>query len=299
MRRLFSALVALLVLAPSTLRGEQQGRFPYVAVPMYIGSEEEAAEWSALHFWDSYDFALAESGYSKEANQQGFFTFVRVLYDVPIALWGEAVESMMNRAAASLDGYWYFLEFAELVLYDPSSPWRNDLLWEPFLRHAVGARSPLDAASRERYVSLLKLVARNQRGTVATDFTYTLPDGRTGRIHNIKSPFTLLFFYNPGCSECAHTKEVFRQTGILDELHRRGMLKVLALYPDGEVGEWRKSVGENPEWWITAYDRGMVINTKELYDLKAIPTLYLLDDQKRVMLKDPTIEELLALLERL
>lgn len=299
MKRLFFAIVVLIVFSPLALRGQQVSRFPYVAVPMYIGSDSEAAEWSALHFWDSYDFARAESGYTEEVNRQGFMSFVRVLYEVPVAMWAEAVDAMMSGAAVNEEGYWLFLEVAETVLYDPSSPWRNDLLWERFLRHAVGGRSPLDAPSRERYISMLKLVERNQRGSVAADFVYTLADGRTGRLHKINAPFTLLFFYNPGCSECAHTKEVLHSTGLLDGLRSRGVLKVLALYPDGEVDEWRKSVGENPEWWITAHDKGMVINTQELYDLKAIPTLYLLDSQKRVVLKDPTLEELIGLLERL
>lgn len=299
MKRLFFAIVVLIVFSPLALRGQQVSRFPYVAVPMYIGSDSEAAEWSALHFWDSYDFARAESGYTEEVNRQGFMSFVRVLYEVPVAMWAEAVDAMMSGAAVNEEGYWLFLEVAETVLYDPSSPWRNDLLWERFLRHAVGSRSPLDAPSRERYISMLKLVERNQRGSVAADFAYTLADGRTGRLHKINAPFTLLFFYNPGCSECAHTKEILHSTGLLDGLRSRGVLKVLALYPDGEVDEWRKSVGENPEWWITAHDKGMVINTQELYDLKAIPTLYLLDSQKRVVLKDPTLEELIGLLERL
>ena len=299
MKRLFFAIVVLIVFSPLALRGQQVSRFPYVAVPMYIGSDSEAAEWSALHFWDSYDFARAESGYAEEVNRQGFMSFVRVLYEVPVAMWAKAVDAMMSGAAVNEEGYWLFLEVAETVLYDPSSPWRNDLLWERFLRHAVGSRSPLDAPSRERYISMLKLVERNQRGSVAADFAYTLADGRTGRLHKINAPFTLLFFYNPGCSECVHTKEVLHSTGLLDGLRSRGVLKVLALYPDGEVDEWRKSVGENPEWWITAHDKGMVINTQELYDLKAIPTLYLLDSQKRVVLKDPTLEELIGLLERL
>ena len=39
--------------------------------------------------------------------------------------------------------------------------------------------------------------------------------------------------------------------------------------------------------------------SRNLYDLKAIPTLYLLDGDKRVVLKDPTPENLIGLLEML
>ena len=38
--------------------------------------------------------------------------------------------------------------------------------------------------------------------------------------------------------------------------------------------------------WIIAYDAGARISKEELYDLKAIPSMYLLDRDKRVLAKD-------------
>ena len=50
-----------------------------------------------------------------------------------------------------------------------------------------------------------------------------------------------------------------------------------------------------PASWINSYDKQLRLRDEELYDLKAIPSLYLLDSEKRVMLKDcnlvPQIEE--------
>lgn len=43
-----------------------------------------------------------------------------------------------------------------------------------------------------------------------------------------------------------------------------------------------------PASWINAYDDGCVLREKGLYDLSAIPSLYLLDAQKRVLVKDAT-----------
>ena len=173
---------------------------------------------------------------------------------------------------------------------------RNDLLWEPVVRHAIGSSSPLDEPSKERYRSMLKLVSRNQEGTAATDFTYTLADGSQGRLYDISAPYTIIFFYNPDCGECARTKAQMEASGYLDMLHNVGLVKVLALYPDGDVSAWRKALPQNPERWISAYDKEQKINREGLYDLKAIPTLYLLDAQKRVIMKDPLVEVLISFL---
>ena len=48
----------------------------------------------------------------------------------------------------------------------------------------------------------------------------------------------------------------------------------------------------SPKEWINGYDKKLVIKEKNLYDLKAIPTLYLLDKDKKVLLKDATVAQI-------
>jgi hypothetical protein len=45
-----------------------------------------------------------------------------------------------------------------------------------------------------------------------------------------------------------------------------------------------------PQQWLHGYDPGMAITRRRLYDVKAIPTIYLLDSDKTVILKDTSIE---------
>ena len=44
--------------------------------------------------------------------------------------------------------------------------------------------------------------------------------------------------------------------------------------------------------WVNSYDDGEVIFGNLLYDIKAIPTLYLLDKNKKVILKDVGLGEI-------
>ena len=46
-----------------------------------------------------------------------------------------------------------------------------------------------------------------------------------------------------------------------------------------------------PDSWVVAYDAEQAVNEKETYVLPAIPTLYLLDRDKRVLLKDAPVEQ--------
>lgn len=299
MKRSLYTLFVLIALLATGVKAQPAGDFPRTQIPHYIATKEAAMEWLTLHWWDNYDFSAAQKRYTPEANKRGFVEFVSTLYVTSPECSFRAIEEMMHKAAASEDGYWLFLEMAEEMLYAPQSPLRNDLLWEAFVRHAVSKESPLDEPSKVRYRSLLKLVSRNQLGILATDFAFTLPDGSDRRLHDIEAPFTVIYFYNPGCGECARTKEQIDASGYLDILHQRGLVEVLALHPDEDITEWRRQLHEMPQWWIVAYDKGQTINREGLYDLKAIPTIYLLDHEKRVLMKDPTVENFLAVLEGL
>jgi hypothetical protein len=43
-----------------------------------------------------------------------------------------------------------------------------------------------------------------------------------------------------------------------------------------------------PSEWINGYDRGCRIERENLYNVSAIPALYLLDKEKKVLVKDST-----------
>ena len=75
---------------------------------------------------------------------------------------------------------------------------------------------------------------------------------------------------------------------MFQELIERKELKVLVLYPDTDLEAWREHLTDYPASWINSYDAEQRIEKEHLYDLKAIPALYLLDKQKRVLAKDCT-----------
>ena len=114
-------------------------------------------------------------------------------------------------------------------------------------------------------------------------------------MHDLRSEYTLLIFSNPGCSTCeAVIDRINRSAEVNGALSlntpARTMLTILTVYPDSDVNEWLAHLKALPEGWLHGYDRGMDITHKKLYDIKAYPTLYLLDKDKNVVLKDTSIE---------
>ena len=75
------------------------------------------------------------------------------------------------------------------------------------------------------------------------------------------------------------------ESAVLAEAVKAGKVVVLAVYTEGYEEVWQAHKDELPAGWISANDHAAV-KTGLLYDLKAMPTLYLLDSAHRVVLKD-------------
>jgi hypothetical protein len=171
------------------------------------------------------------------------------------------------------------------VLHDPNSPYRSDELYIAVLEAQIA--SP----HYDRYEKMapeydLRLVSQNRLGHQANDFRYTVANGRTRRMYEVKSDFTIIYFNNPGCTLCRDITNAMKESAIITEMVRKGRLKVLAIYPDEQLDEWHKHRADIPSAWINGYDKGTLIDREKLYNVNAIPAIYLLDKQKMVLVKD-------------
>ena len=68
---------------------------------------------------------------------------------------------------------------------------------------------------------------------------------------------------------------------------------------DEDIEAWRQYLPSMPKGWICGYDEAMTLTHNRLYDLKAIPSLYLLDRRKHVLIKDGvSIEHVVSIISQ-
>lgn len=271
---------------PAATTAETPAVFLPAIAPAALAPEERV-EWLRWHYWDNFDFA--DTAFLARADTlqlfEAYARYVQLLFSVPTD--GAPMDSLMRRAAVSRPMLDYFAMLADQVLGDPNSPLRNDEFYIPVLRAQLS--SPwYDEYERLAPEYRLSLASQNRIGEQANDFRYTLASGATGTLYDLRAEYVLLFINNPGCPMCREIREAISASPMLTELIEHGRLRVLALYPDENLDEWRAYREQIPASWINAYDDGCVLREKGLYDLSAIPSLYLLDAQKRVLVKDAT-----------
>jgi len=235
--------------------------------------------------------------HAPDITEQAFATFI---YHFPFAAGNkiaEGIKKLMDAAQGNEVMYNYFFKNAEKYLYNPQSRTRSDEFYIPFLEHIVNSTKVAEN-SKIGPRHLLQLAYRNRIGTKAADVVYTTESGRSGRLYSISAQYVLLMFYNPDCEECRLTMGELKRSAAVTAAISSGRLKVLAVYPDENLEIWRKYLNDVPASWINGYDKSLVVKNNEIYDLKAIPTLYLLDENKNVILKDAFADQLFEYLER-
>ena len=185
---------------------------------------------------------------------------------------------------------------ADSYLFNPNSPFYNEALYGMYLEALLG-KLPQTDAMRSTYRFKLELIRRNNVGEKATDFVYYLSDGtrHTLAATPVKSNRLLLMFYDPECESCHEVLLQMAADTALAEAVRTGKLSVLAVYTEGNDEAWRKALPDLPKGWTVGIDHEAV-KTGALYDLKAMPSLYLLDGKKTVLLKDAAYEKIRATL---
>lgn len=274
--------------------------FPAVSVPSML-SGEEAAEYAAAHFWER--FLDTGSRWLSDSTHIGGVDAVKV--EEQVGTWATLLGMIpVKEARASVSSAFSLMEeradsavFEGLVslisryLYDPNSPVRNEDAYQPFAA-GLGVSGRVPDSRHRAYLHDAKMCSLNAVGTPAADFTFADIRGRRHTLYGVKAPLTLLFFSNPGCPSCRDIMDALTSPGIAG-LVTDGTLAVVNVYIDEDLDAWRDYEPAYPREWYTGYDPGFVIRTDVLYNVRAIPSLYLLDSNKVVILKDATVEKVL------
>ncbi|MDR0749809.1 MAG: DUF5106 domain-containing protein [Tannerellaceae bacterium] len=292
MKYIFLSLYLLVFLDCNGQQGKntttEKAAFRMVNIPSMIVEHTDRANYLARHYWDNFDFADTAYIHLPEITEQALVDYIDVLFLVPDAVSSAAIKDMLEKAAVEPVMFTYFTNLYEKYLYDPNSPMRNDGLYIPVLEAMLAC--PI-ITEKIRPAHLLELARKNRVGEKAADFTYTLANGKNETLHAIRSDYTLLFFYNPGCHTCKEIMEQLASSLSVNYMMQEKRLTIVAVYPDEDLAEWNMYLTQVPGEWVNAYDKGAKVQNEEIYDLKAIPALYLLDKDKRVILKDTTFEQ--------
>jgi hypothetical protein len=306
-------LLAVVLLAgcrakPQAPAAPQLRDFPYPTVPAVYTDPEERRDWILDHFWDAFLSGdgpcdtSAVLGVRHSDVEEKVALYVMQLEQVPLS---EAQKKMRRffsqveeRQAADTTSHVFLLmeEIVSRYLYDPNSPVRNEDLYLPYVEGLAASRFTREEV-RPGYVYEARMCALAPVGSVAPDFRFTDARGRTRRLHDVQARTVLLFFSNPGCYACMEIINTLEAVPGLGNRIARGDLAVVNVYIDGDLAAWRAYEPNYPRDWLCGYDPDGLVRSDRIYNVRAIPSLYLLDGQKRILMKDAPVDRVVSWLQ--
>ncbi|AEW02312.1 hypothetical protein A4D02_30985 [Niastella koreensis] len=123
---------------------------------------------------------------------------------------------------------------------------------------------------------------------------------RPSPLHNIKSDFVVICFWDPTCSHCKET--VPRVDSIFKAKWKNEGVALYGVMVDGGKDNWKKFINDNKlTGWTHVYqlpsqqkeeEAASKPNYRQLYDVYQTPILYLLDKDKNIIAKKLSYQQL-------
>jgi len=262
-------------------------KFTHPEPPAMITDPTLRLEYVVRHYWDYFDFADTSYIPTPEIAEQAWVNYIDLLFRLPSDKAQKEMKNMMSKSMLnSKKLFLYFAGLADKYLYEPNSPARNEELYITVLEVMIQSAA-LDDTEKIRPHSQLDWALKNRAGTKAADIQYVGVKGQTGTLYKLNTEFIILFFNDPECTSCKEHIENMRSSALIKRLLSEHKLCILSIYSESDEEKWEKNQTNYPSDWIIGYDPSFSI--RSIYDLKASPTLYLLDKNKTVLLKDATL----------
>lgn len=274
--------------------------------------DDQKLDFMLEHFWDNFldssklvtcDSTLI-NGVKPGDVEQAFANYTMLMEQVPLARGQHCMETMARRMNDCREGgdkanvFKGFGSIIERYLYDPNSPLRDEDIYTAYAR--VMSTSPYVSSSRRSVFAYeAEVTAKNARGSRAADFSFTDNRGKRYSLCGVKAEYTILFFSNPGCTACKEIIMTLSGNPEIEDLIMSDVLAVVNVYIDEDLKEWYEYMPVYPPSWYNGFDHNHIIRDEELYNVRAIPSLYFLDKDKNVILKDVTPERLMATLQNI
>ena len=284
-------------IADTSVKTEEQRTFQLPDIPVMLNTPEQRLGYLVQHYWDHFDFCDTIYIHLPDITDQAAVDYMDLLQRIHQDDALEALKGFVEKASANGRMMEYMWNLLSRYWHDPNSPMKNE---DMFILLCKGVEQTPQVAGhlREKAAYQRRMAEKNRPGMVAADFVYTLASGKQGRMSALKAEYTLLFFYDPDCETCTEVKKLMRQSAGLKEMVAAGKVKVLTVYPDEDIALWRNRLGEMDAAWINAYDKGQVLTLEQRYDLSSLPSFYLLDKDKKVLLKDADWREITQFFEK-
>lgn len=246
------------------------------------------------HFWDDVNLAderLVRTPFFEDKMDEYYKYYVAPSADSII----KEVKYMLLYARESKEMYRYLLAKFTNRYINPEIMGQDRVFLYLFREHYLkGDTTILTEKDKKTVMDRGWNLWFNQINEPAADLDLVDAKGKRSTLYEVKAPYTFVIFWDPNCGHC---KETIPKVDSIYKAKWKAMgMKIYAVnIDDATLKAWDEFISSHHlEEWTHVYQPKAVrekenaegkMNFRQAYDVYKTPTLYLLDEHKRIIAK--------------
>lgn len=243
--------------------------------------------WYREHFFDNFDLAddalirMPQPVYSQKINE-----YLDKLFVPEADTLIKAIEWIVTKAKKNQETYKYLLWNCILKYQNPDIMGLDKVFVH--LNDKYFASGEMNFWANEKLKKNLQEHADRLRksliGKVGPNLIMQDADLKLRSMYDLHNRYTIIFFFDPDCGHCK--KETPVLVDFYEKYKTRFNVEVYAVSADTSLTKMRDYIKDMKMNWITVNGpRSAVGSYQDLYDAMTTPTLYILDEKKKIIAK--------------
>lgn len=285
---IISALAAL----PAAAQ-DKDTPFVYPSIPESKSTLSERCNYFVFHFWERCN--LKEIFTRKKDVEKAMNDWISLMpYATSDTVHMSIDAFIADVAKTGGENTLLIGKTAEKYLYTDTAEIYSEELYLPFCK-AVAENKKVGKADKARFQAQAQILENSALGAKAPAFEFVTIDGEKKSFGDIMSSRIIVLFNDPDCIDCMMARTRLSADYNTNELIKRGLVKVVCIYPGKPTQEWKDAAASYPENWII----GASEDIDQYFDIAELPDFYYLDGKHIILGKHTPIDNLLAALMRI
>lgn len=246
-------------------------------------------EYYKEHYFDNLDLCDDRLVYTPVFHQRMTAWLDKVLYMQSPDTVKFAIERFIEKCRCSKELFKYAIWYP-VDKYQRSEIIGQDAIWvhlakKYYLTGEAFWASPSIVENFKKRITRVEplLIGHRPPEFACPDTTVDSPHENFISVFSSPKRYTVVIFWSMTCGHCKKSLPQW-----LDFYHEKGEeldLEIIAICKDFEVADWKKYITEHHFDWINLNGKTATADYNDLWDIVSTPTVYILDQDKRIVTK--------------
>ena len=275
-----------------------------IVIPEYKEVAEEDRkqkqyEYYRTHYFDHIDFNDPRMMRSGMIHTKVDYFLQKLTYQLPDSQ-SVAMQYLLNKMIDNKEVFQYYLVYF-LNESVKSKKMGMDAIYVDLVDHyyAKGYATWMEKEQLDKLIAQADVLRPILINKIAPDLKLYKESGEEVILHKLQSDYTVLFFWDPECGHCK--KSVPSIINFYNTYKDKGveLLAICTKTGNGVSACWDTISHRNMDIWVNVTDPLMKSHYKTIYDVKTTPQIYILDRNKKILVKKIAAEDLMAVMDEI